>query len=170
MTASPHRPGQRLGPAALVALVLLALALVFGCAGKPPLMIPPQELVIKPWLNLGEQLPSRDGDADTVAGLSEVLAGKPPTPHPGKPINILVMSGGGKYGAFTAGALVGWTAAGTRPTFDVATGISSGAVVATLGFLGPKYDETLTRNMTTLERRDLYAWQPIRLLCAGWDS
>ena len=104
-------------------------------------MIPPQELVVKPWLNW-RTVPRRDGDTDAVAGLSEVLAGKPPTPHPGQPLNILVMSGGGKYGAFTAGVLVGWTAAGTRPTFDVATGISSGAVVATLAFLGPKYDQT----------------------------
>ena len=77
------------------------------------------------------------------------------------------MSGGGKYGAFTAGALVGWTAAGTRPTFDVATGISSGAVVAVLAFLGPKYDEPLTRYLTTLRREDIYAWKPIRGLCMG---
>ena len=127
MTASLKRPGRRLGLAALVALVPLTLVLVIGCAGlKSALVIPPQELVVKPWLNLSDQDRGHDGDADAVAGLSEVLAGKPPTLHPGKPINILVMSGGGKYGAFTAGALVGWTAAGTRPTFDVATGISSG--------------------------------------------
>ena len=88
-------------------------------------MIPPQELVVKPWLNLNDQDRGHDGDTDAVAGLSEVMAGKPPTLHPGRPMNILAMSGGGKYGAFTAGALVGWTAAGTRPTFDVATGISS---------------------------------------------
>ena len=113
---------------------------VVGCAGEA-LAIPPQELVVKPWANLGEQVPGHDGDSDAVAGLSQVLAGQPPTLQPGKPIHILVMSGGGKYGAFTAGALVGWTAAGTRPTFDVATGISSGAIVATLAFLGPKYDE-----------------------------
>ena len=44
---------------------------------------------------------------------------------------------------------------------------AAGAVVATLAFLGSKYDATVTRYMTTLERRDLYAWQPIRLLCKG---
>src|SRR5262245_36841667 len=162
MTASPHRPGRRLGLAAFVAFVPIALVLVAGCAfKKAPPAIPPQELVVKPWTNLGEQVPSHDGDADAVAGLSEVLAGKPPILQPGKPLNLLVMSGGGKYGAFTAGALVGWTAAGTRPTFDVATGISSGAVVAVLGFLGPKYDEPLTRYFTTLRRQDIYAWKPI---------
>jgi len=168
MTATPQGPRQRLGLAALVAFVPLALALVIGCAGrKSHLVIPPQELVVKPWTNLGEQVPSRDGDADSVAGLSEVLAGKPPTLHPGKPINILVMSGGGKYGAFTAGALVGWTALGTRPNFEVATGISSGAIVAVLAFLGPKYDDEMTRYLTTLRRQDIYAWKPIRGLCMG---
>ena len=35
---------------------------------------------------------------------------------------MLCVSGGGKYAAFTAGALCGWTSSGTRPEFDVATG------------------------------------------------
>jgi predicted patatin/cPLA2 family phospholipase/predicted small lipoprotein YifL len=167
MTASQHGPGRRLGLAALIALVPLALVLAVGCAGKAPLVFPPQELVARPWVNLAGGVPSQDADVIAVAGLSEVLAGKPPTPQPGKPLNILVLSGGGKYGAFTAGALVGWTAAGTRPTFDVATGISSGAVVATLAFLGPKYDGIMTRHLTTLRRDELYAWQPIRGFCMG---
>ena len=166
MTASPKGRG-RFGLAAMFALVPLALAVGIGCAGKTPLVIPPADVVARPWMNVGEVAPSRDGDADTVAGLSEVLAGQQPTTQPGKPINILVMSGGGKYGSFTAGALVGWTATGQRPTFDVATGISSGAVVATLAFLGPKYDEAMTRNMTALRRQDLFTWRPIRGLCEG---
>jgi predicted acylesterase/phospholipase RssA/predicted small lipoprotein YifL len=165
MTASPKRWGG--GLAVLSALVPLALAVALGCAGKGPLVIPPEELVARPWLNLGETTPSQDGDAIAVAGLSEVLAGKPPTVQPGKPLNVLVLSGGGKYGSFTAGAVVGWTATGARPTFDVATGISSGAMVATLAFLGPKYDGILTHRLTTLRRDELYAWRPIRGLCMG---
>jgi hypothetical protein len=77
------------------------------------------------------------------------------------------MSGGGKYGAFTAGALAGWTKSGTRPTFDVATGISSGAITAALAFIGPKNDEKLTKYFTTLHRSDLFTWQPIRGLISG---
>lgn len=167
MTASPKGRGRRFGRATLFALLPLILAVVIGCVGKGPPAIPPVEIVSKPWLNLGEMAPSHDGDADSVAGLSQVLAGQPPTPIPGKPLNILVMSGGGKYGAFTAGVLVGWSATGTRPTFDVATGISSGAVVATYAFLGPKYDDAMQRNMTTLSRRNLFTWSPIRGLCSG---
>jgi hypothetical protein len=118
-------------------------------------------------MNADGSPPAHDGDTDAVAGLSAVLAGKPPPAVPGRPLNILVMSGGGKYGAFTAGALAGWTAAGTRPTFDVATGISSGAATAVLAFLGPKYDQRLAKNFQNLQRSDLYKWQPIRGLCSG---
>jgi hypothetical protein len=99
--------------------------------------------------------------------LSQVLAGEAPKRTPGRPLNILVLSGGGKYGAFTAGVLVGWTASGQRPVFDIATGISSGAIVAALAFLGPKYDEKLRNGFTTLRRSDLFVWRPIRGLIRG---
>ena len=171
MTASPPGRGRRLRLALLLALIPLALAVVLGCSGRKSVhksfSPPPAELVAKPWLNVGETLPSHDGDSDTFTGLSQVLDGREPIKIPGKPLNILVMSGGGKYGAFTAGALVGWTASGTRPTFDVATGVSSGAIVATLAFLGPKYDEALTRSFTALRRQDLFRWRPLRGLCSG---
>lgn len=38
------------------------------------------------------------------------------------PADLLAISGGGENGAFGAGLLVGWTAAGTRPTFKAVTG------------------------------------------------
>jgi hypothetical protein len=168
MTASPKGRGNRLRLARILfALIPLALAVVVGCKARGPVSPPPEELVAKPWLNLGEALPSHDGDSDTVAGLSQILSGAQPVQIPGRPLHILVMSGGGKYGAFTAGALCGWTATGNRPTFDVATGISSGAVVATLAFLGPKYDQRLTNSFTVLRRTDLFRWRPIRGLCMG---
>jgi len=50
--------------------------------------------------------------------------------HDGKetrpPFDILVISGGGPYGAFGAGVLRGWK---SRPEFDVVTGISVGALM-----------------------------------------
>jgi hypothetical protein len=150
----------------LLTIIPLALVVGLGCSGKP-LNIPPEAIVEKPWANVGEAFPSHDGDVDAVAGLSEVLAGKLPTVIADRPLNVLVMSGGGKYGAFTAGALAGWTKSGTRPTFDVATGISSGAITAALAFIGPKNDEKLTKYFTTLHRSDLFTWQPIRGLISG---
>ena len=54
------------------------------------------------------------------------------------PAVFLAISGGGDKGAFTAGLLNGWTAAGTRPEFKVVTGISTGALIAPFAFFGPK--------------------------------
>ncbi|VTT99913.1 patatin-like phospholipase family protein : Uncharacterized protein OS=Yersinia similis GN=BF17_21090 PE=4 SV=1: Patatin [Gemmataceae bacterium] len=149
--------------AAYLVPVALALAVVVGCRSKP-YEGPPAHLVGKVWLNADGSPQSRDGDTDAVTGLSAVLAGQPPPVYPGRPINMLVMSGGGKYGAFTAGVLNGWTAAGDRPVFDVATGISSGAATAVLAFLGPKYDKRLAANFTNIQRSDLYKLEPLKAL------
>jgi predicted patatin/cPLA2 family phospholipase len=77
-------------------------------------------------------------------------------PHPAPARNVLVLSGGGKYGAYSAGVLAGWSAAGTRPTFDVVTGISTGALIAPLAFLGPRYDSLLEQSYTTVRTEDIY--------------
>jgi predicted acylesterase/phospholipase RssA len=58
--------------------------------------------------------------------------------------NILALSGGAAGGAFGAGALVGLTQAGTRPDFAIVTGVSTGALIAPLAFLGSAWDERLT--------------------------
>jgi hypothetical protein len=58
-------------------------------------------------------------------------------------LQLLAVSGGGENGAFGAGLLCGWTAQGTRPAFDLVTGISTGALTAPFAFLGPDYDAEL---------------------------
>src|SRR3984893_6888963 len=63
--------------------------------------------------------------------------------HPGKPLNILALSGGGAYGAFGAGAVAGLTRTGSRPDFAVVTGVSVGALVRPYGILGPTWDAGL---------------------------
>jgi hypothetical protein len=77
------------------------------------------------------------------------------------PKNILALSGGGQYAAYNAGLLVGWTDSGTRPQFDVVTGISSGALVAGYALLGERYDSNLTRIFTTLRDKDLFVYRPV---------
>ena len=69
--------------------------------------------------------------------------------------NILTLSGGGSDGAFGAGLLVGWTEHGDRPQFDFVTGISTGAMMAPLAFLGSKYDPQLKESYTTLSTQDV---------------
>jgi predicted acylesterase/phospholipase RssA len=70
--------------------------------------------------------------------------------------NILALSGGGANGAFGAGFLYGWTKAGTRPKFKIVTGISTGAIIATLAFLGSEYDDVLKEIYTTVTTSDIY--------------
>ena len=71
------------------------------------------------------------------------------------PAAFLAISGGGDNGAYTAGLLNGWTAAGTRPEFKLVTGISTGALIAPFAFLGPKYDATLKEVYTTISPKDI---------------
>lgn len=71
------------------------------------------------------------------------------------PANFLAISGGGEDGAFGAGLLVGWSAAGTRPRFKGVTGISTGALIAPFAFLGPAYDDRLKEVYTTITNKDI---------------
>src|SRR5262245_4518737 len=69
--------------------------------------------------------------------------------------SYLATSGGGDNGAFTAGFLNAWTKAGTRPQFKLATGVSTGALIAPFAFLGPDYDEALKSMYTNVSRKDI---------------
>jgi predicted acylesterase/phospholipase RssA len=71
------------------------------------------------------------------------------------PSHMLALSGGGDVGAFGAGLLVGWTESGQRPTFDLVTGVSSGALIAPFAFLGPDYDQQLTEVFTEVSLREV---------------
>ncbi len=85
------------------------------------------------------------------ADLHAATGHKEPLP----PANFLAISGGGENGAFGAGLLVGWTAAGTRPEFKLVTGISTGALTAPFAFLGPAYDHQLKAVYTTIGEKDV---------------
>jgi hypothetical protein len=60
-----------------------------------------------------------------------------------------------RTGLSGGGLLVGWTAAGTRPTFKAVTGISTGALTAPFAFLGPDYDDELKEVYTTISAQDV---------------
>ena len=83
-------------------------------------------------------------------------------PYRQKEYNILVLSGGGVYGAYPAGVLCGWTAnekppgEGGRPVFDVVTGVSTGSLIAPMAFLGPAYDPQLKQLYTTVTNDDIF--------------
>ena len=81
--------------------------------------------------------------------------------------NLLAISGGADEGAFGAGLLVGWTAHGDRPEFDLVTGISAGALIAPFAFLGPEYDKQLAGLFTAYDADQIYKANVLSGLLAG---
>ncbi|HEY6920579.1 MAG TPA: patatin-like phospholipase family protein [Methyloceanibacter sp.] len=116
----------------------------------------------------GDQLPP-NADAIVKEKWAQVRASRPEMLANGRRpvVNFLALSGGGSDGAFGAGILGGWTAAGTRPEFDLVTGVSTGALTAPFAFLGPKYDAALKEVFTTSDSKDIAIARPIRGLLGG---
>jgi Patatin-like phospholipase len=81
--------------------------------------------------------------------------------RPIRPESLLAISGGGDNGAFGAGVLVGWSESRTRPPFKVVTGISTGALIAPLAFVGPEYDPLLSQMYTTIDQTDIFEKRPL---------
>jgi predicted acylesterase/phospholipase RssA len=113
-----------------------------------------------------------------------IVAGRLRAPHPGEPLNILALSGGGADGAFGAGAVAGLTRSGSRPDFAVVTGVSVGALVAPYAFLGPAWDAGLlevftsgagenllrSRGLGVIFGSSLYSGRPLRQLVDAYLS
>lgn len=76
----------------------------------------------------------------------------------------LALSGGGANGAFGAGLLNGWTSTGTRPTFKIVTGVSTGSLLAPLAFLGSSHDEQIRQFYTTVSTRDIFSTDSLLLM------
>jgi predicted acylesterase/phospholipase RssA len=77
-------------------------------------------------------------------------------------IDMLVISGGGDWGAFGAGVLKGWRRVKgelAEPQFDVVTGVSTGAMIAPFAFLGD--DESIDR-IVNLFRNPKQDWTSSR--------
>lgn len=70
--------------------------------------------------------------------------------------HVLALSSGGADGAFGAGVLAGRTKSGTRPTFDLVSGVSTGALQAPLAFLGSRYDSMLEEVYTKTRTEDVF--------------
>jgi predicted acylesterase/phospholipase RssA len=79
------------------------------------------------------------------------LAADAPQPE----MQLLSISGGGEDGAFGAGLLCGWSDQGTRPVFELVTGVSTGALTAPFAYLGPGYDAQLRNVYTELKPSDV---------------
>jgi hypothetical protein len=144
----------------LAALVALALA---GCASIARLDPPPaadtQGLAVlglpnaRLWPDADPAAWEREAAASAARRLAAQRGGDARAGL--QPSNYLALSGGGDFGAFGAGVMVGWTESGTRPEFDAVTGISAGALIAPFAFLGPDYDDELTEVFTGTTPADI---------------
>ncbi|SFS69340.1 Patatin-like phospholipase [Sulfitobacter marinus] len=85
-------------------------------------------------------------------------------PAAGRKLRVLALSSGGEEGAFGAGALVGWSATGTRPEFDIVTGISIGALIAPFAFIGSSVDDKLEGIFTDFGTEDIVKFSPFHSL------
>jgi len=152
-------------------LTVAAVALAAGCASEPD----------RAPRTMEDLMAARQADdlarANSVRHLSEQLmqraerkakAAKPGGPRP--TIDMLVISGGGDWGAFGAGVLKGWGRVKgefARPQFDAVTGVSTGAMIAPFAFLGD--DEAIER-IVRLYRNPKPDWTKSRGLVFFWPS
>jgi hypothetical protein len=154
-------------PAALAAVLGLALQ---GCAVSPERQAPlPASLASQAHIpgiprarQWGDEPPAELATVPMIPdeALRERYGGVMERSH-----QYLALSGGGGNGAFGAGLLAGWTEHGSRPEFEIVTGISTGALTAPFAFLGPAYDARLREIYTAFSTDDLVELRnPVEIL------
>lgn len=82
-------------------------------------------------------------------------------------VEMLAISSGSDKGAYSAGYLSGWSETGTRPEFDIVSGVSTGALIAPFAFLGTAYDPHLTSLYTTIDAGAIYNATPLKGVLGG---
>ncbi|MDB5294500.1 MAG: hypothetical protein JWO31_483 [Phycisphaerales bacterium] len=133
---------------AAVATAVVVLACAAGCSYRPE----------SPFSGL-TPAQARAVSAERAAARDDVLrADLRSALDRRRPRNVLILSGGDADGAFGCGVLDGWgRRPGGRPRFDVVTGVSTGALIATFAFLGEPADHAALRAVyTTVRDRDVF--------------
>ncbi|MEM9063393.1 MAG: patatin-like phospholipase family protein [Pseudomonadota bacterium] len=152
------------------AVALIALA---ACTGQRLADAPPEdryEQAVPPGFPptirfYGDRLPDDvEARIGTIqAQLATLLEKEGKLPNGGV-ADVLTLSGGGSDGAYGAGLLNGWTRRGGRPEFALVTGISTGALIAPLAFIGSSQDCKLESLYTNLSTDDLVITQLFKAL------
>lgn len=138
------------------------MIVISGCVGTSRLAaVPENQTYSTNVLGIGHVRfwPTHEDDTFTTIVINAIdRSSKNPIPANNNQSRItnLVLSSGGDRGAFGAGLLVGWSAAGNRPKFTFVTGISTGALIAPFAFLGPEYDDTLKSIYTNISTKNVY--------------
>lgn len=135
-------------PGAILSLCLLGAFTLHGCAGfvESQAALPAHE---QPPVDRPLTIRTLGSDQRFAELSSAKVAERLRVQQAGAPLNILALSGGGAFGAFGAGAVVGLTHSGSRPEFALVTGVSTGALIAPYAFLGPTWDARLQQVYTS---------------------
>jgi hypothetical protein len=133
--------------AALITCLLLLAAALTGCISK------------------------RVVEQPTCAAFEPRLVEPSPVP-PRDEINVLALSAGGPWGGYGMGFLTGWSevqepAERRRPRFDVAVGISTGAIFVTHAFLGPEYDAVIREQLFSMSTPRVFRRRSIPAILTG---
>ncbi|WP_051333583.1 patatin-like phospholipase family protein [Aliagarivorans marinus] len=145
-------------------LILISQLIIIACS-YPGHRSLPQPLVSSVEVSLGDSLRFWGDEDDFLRKLIELervrhrqeTSGLIYDEHGQRRVaNYLALSGGGTGGAFGAGVLNAWSDLGTRPIFDVVTGISTGAIISVFAYLGSEYDHFLERFYTEIGDEQLY--------------
>jgi hypothetical protein len=160
MSVALRKPGSsRCGAAKYIlqaAWVIVALFLA-GCAVAPRYPVPAAAIYeVHPPGFEKIRVVMDPSNTNVLRSFGGVLGGFDYSGAADQRIRILALSGGGENGAYGAGLLCGWTEAGTRPQFDVVTGISTGSLIAPLAFLGSEFDPQLRHGYTEVHPSQVF--------------
>ncbi|GEM_PF-3339007 len=155
-------------------MLAVALGLVFalsGCARQvaiPPWMEPPEGLchlpVVKLTANQFDDPDEASGRPDSpdvrefIRTLGDGLRSASPLKAENDSKSVLVLSGGSLHGAFGAGLFYGWAKAAGEggeqpPTYDIITGVSTGALQSTFIFLATSKSDKIKNSATSIRNR-----------------
>jgi len=127
----------------LILAVLCTAALSSACSTVPRAPAPPAAVDSATLVGFPAKVRFLGIDRDTLDQRVDGVVEAVRDAAQGGPVNVLALSGGGAGGAFGAGALVGMSLRGDRPTFQVVTGVSVGSLLAPFAFLGSEWDPEL---------------------------
>jgi hypothetical protein len=129
-------------------LVVFLLVLVAGCASLPRTYFTEQQQAIAQIPGIPGARYWADASAQDFAPVIHMREMRAVADTLGS-MDFLAISGGAADGAFGAGMLTGLSERGERPQFVFVSGVSAGALIAPLAFLGPAYDGELKRAWTS---------------------
>lgn len=185
-TRSAYHCGKKLRAALVLAAAAGMPSLIAGCASTARLPAPPDRLstAVPLGFNSADEVRFAFDSPESFRLHSLHTFARARQAAADDRLNILALSGGGAGGAFGAGALIGWSRSGKRPEFQIVTGVSVGALIAPLAYLGPAWDPTLQRALDgegsrgLLQRRlvdvllgsSIYRGKPLRQLVERFAS